>query len=117
MRFHSSSASGNPARDRTWPAPDRTVVPAPAPGGTPAGAGISTGAISGANNTLGLNAGTGGTISGVGRYLKERRPEVRIVLADPEGSILSGDAPRGYKVEGIGQDYFPEAKTGPLAAG
>lgn len=52
--------------------------------------------------------GTGGTISGVGRYLKERNPNVRIVGADPEGSILSGDTPRPYKVEGIGEDFFPD---------
>jgi cystathionine beta-synthase len=52
--------------------------------------------------------GTGGTISGVGRYLKERKPEVLVVGADPEGSILSGDTPRSYKVEGIGEDFYPD---------
>ena len=52
--------------------------------------------------------GTGGTISGVGRYLKEHKPEVLVVGADPEGSILSGDTPRPYKVEGIGEDFFPD---------
>lgn len=52
--------------------------------------------------------GTGGTISGVGRYLKERNPSVTIVGADPEGSILSGDAPRSYLVEGIGEDFIPK---------
>lgn len=52
--------------------------------------------------------GTGGTISGVGRYLKERNPAVTIVGADPEGSILSGDAPRSYLVEGIGEDFIPK---------
>ncbi|HEY3356597.1 MAG TPA: cystathionine beta-synthase [Polyangia bacterium] len=51
--------------------------------------------------------GTGGTISGVGRYLKERKPEVVIVGADPAGSILSGDAPGPYLVEGIGEDFIP----------
>ncbi|MCF7838388.1 MAG: cystathionine beta-synthase [Candidatus Marinimicrobia bacterium] len=51
--------------------------------------------------------GTGGTISGVGRYLKERNPEITIVGADPEGSILSGDTPRSYLVEGIGEDFVP----------
>jgi len=51
--------------------------------------------------------GTGGTISGVGRYLKEKNPEVTVVCADPQGSILSGDAPRPYLVEGIGEDYVP----------
>ena len=51
--------------------------------------------------------GTGGTISGVGRYLKEKNPEIRVVCADPQGSILSGDAPRPYLVEGIGEDHVP----------
>ena len=50
--------------------------------------------------------GTGGTISGVARYLKERKPSVRIVGADPEGSLYSGPiAP--YKVEGVGEDFIP----------
>jgi cystathionine beta-synthase len=52
--------------------------------------------------------GTGGTISGVGKYLKERNPKIRIVAADPEGSVLSGDAPKSWKVEGIGEDYVPK---------
>jgi cystathionine beta-synthase len=56
--------------------------------------------------------GTGGTISGVGRYLKERNPEIRIIGADPEGSILSGDAPRPWKVEGIGEDFVPKTLNG-----
>ncbi|MFO0838420.1 MAG: cystathionine beta-synthase [Phycisphaerae bacterium] len=52
--------------------------------------------------------GTGGTISGVGKYLKERNPNVRIVGADPEGSVLSGGTPASWKVEGIGEDYVPK---------
>jgi cystathionine beta-synthase len=51
--------------------------------------------------------GTGGTISGAGRYLKEQDPHVLVVGADPEGSIYSGDAPRPYLVEGIGEDFMP----------
>ncbi|MFN0137213.1 MAG: cystathionine beta-synthase [Phycisphaerae bacterium] len=52
--------------------------------------------------------GTGGTISGVGRYLKERNPNVKIVGADPDGSVLSGGQPKPWKVEGIGEDYVPK---------
>jgi cystathionine beta-synthase len=52
-------------------------------------------------------AGTGGTLTGVGRYLKEKNPNIKIVLADPDGSTLSGGAAKPYKVEGIGQDYVP----------
>jgi cystathionine beta-synthase len=56
--------------------------------------------------------GTGGTISGVGRYLKERNPAIKVVGADPEGSILSGDSPRPWKVEGIGEDFVPKTLNG-----
>jgi cystathionine beta-synthase len=60
--------------------------------------------------------GTGGTISGTAKYLKEKNPKVRIVGADPIGSILyqwfhtrtMGEA-HTYKVEGIGEDFLPEA--------
>jgi len=60
-------------------------------------------------------AGTGGTISGAGRYLKERNPAVRVIVAEPEGSIFAeyhrtGVVGQGqpYKVEGIGNDKIPE---------
>jgi len=60
------------------------------------------------------SAGTGGTITGVGRYLKERNPDVRIVGVDPEGSMIApffntGEEIEGhpYKVEGIGNDKIP----------
>ncbi len=61
-------------------------------------------------------AGTGGTISGVGRYLKEKKPTVKIVCADPFGSILHDmfyykeirEAPHSYLVEGIGEDMMPD---------
>jgi cystathionine beta-synthase len=59
-------------------------------------------------------AGTGGTITGVGRYLKERNPAVRVIGGDPLGSIIREYAETGtkgesapYKVEGIGQDKIP----------
>lgn len=51
--------------------------------------------------------GSGGTISGVGKYLKEKNPQIKIIAADPEGSILSGDSPKPWKVEGIGEDFIP----------
>ena len=51
--------------------------------------------------------GTGGTVSGVGRYLKERNPHVAIVGADPAGSVYSGDLPGAYLTEGIGEDFWP----------
>jgi cystathionine beta-synthase len=58
--------------------------------------------------------GTGGTISGIGRYLKEvsaARPTgpVRVIGADPEGSVYSGGTGRPYLVEGVGEDFWPSA--------
>ncbi|HLB62373.1 MAG TPA: cystathionine beta-synthase [Actinomycetota bacterium] len=52
--------------------------------------------------------GTGGTITGTARYLKERKPDVLVVGADPEGSIFTGGDPRPYLTEGIGEDFWPE---------
>lgn len=65
-----------------------------------------------------VGMGTGGTISGIGRYLKSRNPKIRIVGVDIEGSILfeiwknkgkipEGAYPKTYKVEGIGEDFLP----------
>jgi cystathionine beta-synthase len=51
--------------------------------------------------------GTGGTISGTGGYLKEQNSQVKVIGADPPGSVYSGDTPRPYKVEGIGMEIFP----------
>jgi cystathionine beta-synthase len=51
--------------------------------------------------------GTGGTISGTGRYLKEQNPDVQIVGADPAGSVYSGGSGRPYLVEGVGEDFWP----------
>lgn len=54
-------------------------------------------------------AGTGGTITGVAKLLKEKCPGVKIVGADPEGSILAGPGEiRSYQVEGIGYDFIPD---------
>ncbi len=52
-------------------------------------------------------SGTGGTISGIGHYLRQHKPDVVIVGADPEGSVLSGDTARPYLTEGVGEDFFP----------
>ena len=51
--------------------------------------------------------GTGGTISGTARFLKEQNPNIKIIGADPPGSVYSGDTPKPYKVEGIGMDIYP----------
>jgi cystathionine beta-synthase len=51
--------------------------------------------------------GTGGTITGVGRYLKAQNPEVAIIGADPAGSVYSGGSGRPYLVEGVGEDFWP----------
>jgi cystathionine beta-synthase len=66
---------------------------------------------SGQIDAIVISVGTGGTISGVGRYFKERKPEVLIVGADPEGSVYTarGDEDvHPYLVEGIGKDTWPE---------
>src|SRR5881227_1628914 len=53
--------------------------------------------------------GTGGTITGAGRYLKEvSQGRVKVVGADPEGSVYSGGTGRPYLVEGVGEDFWPE---------
>ena len=56
-----------------------------------------------------LTAGTGGTLSGIARRVKEEVPNCRIVGVDPVGSLLAGPSPIGsYKVEGIGYDFIPD---------
>jgi cystathionine beta-synthase len=51
--------------------------------------------------------GTGGTISGIARYLREQNPDITVVGADPVGSIFSGDEVHPYLVEGVGEDFWP----------
>jgi cystathionine beta-synthase len=57
--------------------------------------------------------GTGGTITGIGRFLKEKKKNLKVVGADPEGSIFYSryhghkEEPHQYKVEGIGEDFMP----------
>lgn len=53
--------------------------------------------------------GTGGTISGAGKYLKEHNPDIKVIGADPEGSVYSGGTGRPYLVEGVGEDFWPTA--------
>jgi cystathionine beta-synthase len=57
-----------------------------------------------------VGVGTGGTISGVGRYLREQNPAIEIIGADPVGSIYSGgeESVKPYLVEGVGEDFWPE---------
>ncbi len=52
-------------------------------------------------------AGTGGTISGVAKYLKEQNPDIKIIAGDPEKSVFSGGSGRPYLVEGVGEDFWP----------
>jgi cystathionine beta-synthase len=54
------------------------------------------------------SVGTGGTISGTGRYLKEQNPDIVVVGADPKGSLYTGDEAHPYLVEGIGEDFWPD---------
>src|SRR5204863_6505863 len=53
------------------------------------------------------SVGTGGTISGAARVLKAHDPNIQVIGADPEGSVLSGDTARPYLTEGVGEDFFP----------
>ena len=65
----------------------------------------------GSVDVLVVGVGTGGTISGAGRYLKEQKPSVRVVGVDPEGSIFTADNEaevHQYSVEGVGEDFYPE---------
>ena len=61
-------------------------------------------------DALVIAVGTGGTISGTGKFLKEQKPDVIIVGADPEGSIYTAgeDEMHPYLVEGVGEDFYPE---------
>jgi cystathionine beta-synthase len=52
--------------------------------------------------------GTGGTISGTAKFLKEKNPNIKVIGIDPEGSIYSGDYAKSYKIEGIGEDFLPK---------
>jgi cystathionine beta-synthase len=58
-------------------------------------------------DALVIAVGTGGTVSGTSRYLKEQKPDLLVVGADPEGSIYSSEV-HPYLVEGIGEDFWPQ---------
>ena len=53
--------------------------------------------------------GTGGTITGTARFLKEQNPGIKVIGADPEGSIFTTEQMHTYKVEGVGEDFYPGA--------
>ncbi len=62
-------------------------------------------------DVLVVGVGTGGTITGAGRYLKQRKPTLQVVGVDPEGSIYTADDHADvhqYRVEGVGEDFYPE---------
>ena len=80
----------------------------PHPSDTPAG---PYGAVVREIDAIVVSVGTGGSISGIGRYFKERKSSVRIVGADPEGSVFTADEAHPlhpYLVEGIGKDSWPK---------
>src|SRR3954466_12291790 len=62
----------------------------------------------GAITHLGAGVGTGGTITGIGRYLKAQNPRTEVIGADPVGSIYSNESVHPYLVEGVGEDFWPE---------
>lgn len=65
-------------------------------------------ALDGKIDYLVAGAGSGGTITGILRYLKEKNPAVKGVLADPEGSTMGGGEHHDYNIEGIGNDFIAE---------
>ena len=63
--------------------------------------------LDGKVDALVAGAGSGGTLSGVAKYLREQNPSVKIVMADPIGSTMGGGEPGCYSIEGIGNTFMP----------
>ena len=102
------SRTGWPTRFQGLSVPISTQIPPIRPRTMPLLARKSGTPLNGRITAFVAGIGTGGTISGTARYLKEQNPNIKIIGADPPGSVYSGDAPRPYKVEGIGMELFPE---------
>ncbi len=64
--------------------------------------------LDGKIDVLVAGAGTGGTLTGVARYLKEQRPRAKVVLVQPVGSVFAGGPAGSHRVEGIGNDFVPK---------
>jgi cystathionine beta-synthase len=65
--------------------------------------------LGGVPDAVVIGAGTGGTLTGIARVFKSKRPDCKVIAADPEGSILAGPGAVGtYQVEGIGYDFIPD---------
>jgi len=64
--------------------------------------------LDGRIDVLVAGAGTGGTLTGVARYIKEQRPGVKVVLVQPEGSVFAGGPAGRHRIEGIGNDFVPK---------
>ncbi len=62
-----------------------------------------------------IGAGSGGTFTGMARYVRERNPRCRMVLVEPQGSVFGGGPPGDHKVEGIGNSFIPETLDMSLA--
>ena len=98
-----SPAPGGPTSSPTWPTPRSTIErPARRSGSRPAGGSRRSSRASAPAARSRASAATS----------RSKTPTIRVIGADPEGSVLSGDAPRPWKVEGIGEDFVPKTLNG-----